>query len=70
MENFLEESPTDSYMIYDQFHWLSPNHFQEEVKGRDQALIRYTFHKVFHPECNLAVSTIEAYYRKVQSLFG
>lgn len=69
MENFLEKSPTDRYMIYDQFHWLRPDHFQEEVKGRDQALARYHFHKVFHPECVLALSTIESYNRIVHALF-
>lgn len=70
MENFLEQSPSDHYMIYDEFHWFTPNHFQEEVIGRDQALARYNFHKVFHPECVLALSTIEAYNRKVKALYN
>ncbi len=69
MENFLDMSPSDHYMIYDEFHWKTPTHFQEEVVGRDQALARYNFHKVFHPECVLALSTIEDYHRKIHALF-
>lgn len=54
-------SPSDTYVIYDQFHWNSKNHFSERVKGYSQALSRYRFHKVFHPECVLGLTTVEYY---------
>lgn len=61
-------SPTDNYVIYDQFHWRNKNHFVEKVKGWSQALSRYNFHKVFHPECVLGLVTLEYYNHLVEKL--
>lgn len=60
-------SPSDTYVIYDQFHINTPSHFHETVKGWESALARYQFHKVFHPECVLGLCTLEYYNHKMES---
>lgn len=61
-------SPSDTYMIYDQFHSKRKDHFKEKVRGWDSALSRYNFHKTFHPECCLGLCTIEYYNHLMESL--
>lgn len=54
-------SPSDTYVIYDQFHWVEKNHFEEKVKGWEAALSRYNFHKTFNPNCVMGLCTVEYY---------
>lgn len=54
-------SPTDTYVIYDQFHFGCPDHLEERVKGWDNALSRYCFTKTFNSNLSLGLSTAEYY---------
>lgn len=62
-------SPSDTYMIYDQFHLKRKDHFSEKVRGWDSALSRYNFHKTFHPECCLGLCTVE-YYDHLMNMYS
>lgn len=60
-------SPSDTYCIYDQFHFGAKNHFAAEVKGKEQAVSAYAFYKVFYPGYSLGLSTKEYYDHKINS---
>lgn len=60
-------SPSDTYMIYDQFHLKQKDHFHEKIHGWDSALSRYNFHKTFHPEMILGLCTVEYYNHIISS---
>lgn len=57
-------SPSDTYVIYDQFHLLDKNHLEKQVKGLKQAIEAYAFYKTFYPGYSLGLSTIEFYKHK------
>ncbi len=54
-------SPTDTYVIYDQFHWLRDDHLEVEVKGHDNALNRYLWLRQCYPNESLGLATAEYY---------
>lgn len=55
-------SPSDTYCIYDQFHFKTKNHLEVPVKGWEQAVATYAFYKASYPDYCLGLCTIE-YYR-------
>ena len=55
-------SPTDTYCIYDQFHFGNKDHVEVPVKGHDEAVKAYAFYKASYPTLSLGLCTIE-YYR-------
>lgn len=61
-------SPTNTYVIYDQFgDFFSKNHLEVPVRGRKQAVEQYRFYKEFSPNRIIGLSTIEFYNHKKQS---
>lgn len=59
--NYLPKSPSDTYVVYDQFHLLSPDHLEIPVKGRAAALDMYQFQKTANPDKSLGLCTVEKY---------
>jgi len=64
---FSPVSPTDTYMIYDQYHIGWKNHLHVPVKGKEAALERYNSYKVLYPGFSLGLCTIEYYNHLMQS---
>lgn len=61
-------SPSDTYVIYDQFHIGWPNHIEVTVKGWDEALKWYNFYKESCPKgSSLGLATIEYYKHLIKS---
>jgi hypothetical protein len=57
-----------TYVIYDQFHWLSPDHLEIPVKGWTAALEVYRMEKVCRTERDsLGLTTLENYKKLKQS---
>jgi hypothetical protein len=54
-------SPTDTYCIYDQFHFGNKDHLEVPVKGHQQAIDAYAFYKTSYPGYSLGLCTIEYY---------
>lgn len=54
-------SPTDTYVIYDQFHWLHDDHLSVSVKGHVNALIFYAWYKECYPTKSLGIASAEYY---------
>lgn len=54
-------SPSDTYCIYDQFHFGCKNHLEVPVKGHDEAVKTYAFYKATYPGQVLGLCTIEYY---------
>ena len=61
-------SPTDTYCIYDQFHFKTKGHLEVPVKGYQAAVEAYAFYKTFYPGQSLGLNTIEYYNHLKQSL--
>lgn len=62
-------SPSDTYVIYDQFHFYDADHLERPVKGRKFALETYKFLKQAYPDKILGLSTIEYYKNLKESIF-
>ena len=61
-------SPSDTYVIYDQYgDFFGKNHLEEPVKGWEQAVERYRFYKEFSPNRSIALCTREYYEHLIQS---
>lgn len=54
-------SPSDTYVIYDQFHFKLKDHLEVPVKGWDAAVEVYRFYKEFNPQGVIGLCTIEYY---------
>ena len=54
-------SPTDTYCIYDQFHFGNKDHLEVPVKGYQQALDAYAFYRASYPALTLGLCTVEYY---------
>lgn len=54
-------SPTDTYVIYDQFHWLRDNHLAVSMKGHANTLILYAWYKECFPTESIALASVEYY---------
>lgn len=61
----LPPSPSDTYVVYDQFHFGSTDHLEIPVKGRSCALDMYRFQCLANPDKTLALTTLENYKSKV-----
>ena len=61
-------SPTDTYVIYDQFgDFFDKNHLEVPVHGLEQAVEQYRFYKEFSPNRSIGLTTIELYNHKKES---
>ena len=61
-------SPSDTYVIYDQYHdFYGKDHLEVPVKGRQQAVEQYAFYKAMYHGYTLALSTIEYFNHLKQS---
>ena len=61
-------SPTDTYVIYDQFgDFFDKNHLEVPVRGWEQAVEQYRFYKEFSPNHSIGLTTIEFYNHKKES---
>lgn len=49
------------YVIYDQFHWLSPDHLERHAEGWENALKQYAFYKAAYSGESLGLVTKETY---------
>lgn len=49
------------YVVFDQFHWLDPDHLEYCFKGFDYALANYTFLKAAHQDKSLGFTSEENY---------
>lgn len=57
------------YVIYDQFHWLNPNHLVRVIDGAwNDALEQYRFYKAAFPKESLGLVTEEEFLRKKEAL--
>ena len=57
------------YVIYDQFHWLAPDHLVRVVEGTwNDALEQYRFYKAAFPTESLGLVTEEEFQRIKESL--
>lgn len=54
-------SPTNTYCVYDQYHFGNKEHLEVPVKGHDQAVATYAFYKAAYPTQSLGLCTIEYY---------
>ena len=54
-------SPSDTYCIYDQFHFGCKDHLEVPVKGHDEAVKAYAFYKASYPGMSIGLATIEYY---------
>ena len=54
-------SPSDTYIVYDQFHFGDADHLEVPVKGHDNAIATYCFYKTVYPTYSLGLCTIEYY---------
>ena len=62
IENLTDKEKRDrTYVVYDQFHWLDPNHIEYCFKGWDSALANYNFLKAAHTDKTLGLVTVEYY---------
>lgn len=61
-------SATTSYVIYDQFHWLTPDHLEVPASSWDDALAKYRFYKAAYPNESLGLCTLEEFQKKSGSI--
>lgn len=61
-------SPSDTYCIYDQYHFGSKEHLEVPVKGHDEAVKAYTFYKASYPKESLGLASME-YYRHLKNSY-
>lgn len=64
----MKKSQNKKYVIYDQFHWLNPDHLELTISGWDYALKVYAFEKEANPDKTLGLITEEEYKKIKQSL--
>lgn len=70
IDNLTNEEKKDlSYVVFDQFHWLDPNHIEYCFKGWDVALANYNFLKVAHQDKILGLVTLEYYEKFLRKKF-
>ena len=56
------------WVIYDQFHWLKPDHLERHVTGTwDEALEQYRFYRAAFPNESLGLTDIETFNKKKQN---
>lgn len=60
-------SPSNTYVIYDQFHFGNKDHLEIHVKRWEQAVDQYRFYKAFNPQTVLGLCTLEYYKHLIQS---
>ena len=58
------------YVVFDEFHWLSPDHIEYIYRGWEYALANYRFLKQSYPNECLGLTTREDYMRKVEAMYG
>ena len=56
------------YVIYDQFHWLDPNHLESPCANRKEAIERYKFLKDAFPGESLGMLTKRKFIELKKSL--
>ena len=56
-----------TYVIYDQFHWHTPDHIEVPVTDWETALEVYKFLKELHPGESLGLVTKEEFLKKKKS---
>ena len=56
------------YVIYDQFHWLDPNHLESPCANHKEALERYEFLKAAFPGESLGMTTKSKFMKLKESL--
>lgn len=56
------------YVVYDQFHWQTPDHVEYVFKGWDVALANYAFLKDAHPDKSLGLCTKEEFIKKLKTI--
>lgn len=61
-------SATTSYVIYDQYHWLTPDHLEVPASSWDEALSLYQFYKAAYPKESLGLCTLAEFQRKSGSI--
>lgn len=54
IKNNLPSSPSGTYVVYDQFHFGSPDHLAIPVKGQSEALDMYRFQSLANPDKSIA----------------
>ena len=59
----MEGKDTRRYVVYDQFHWLDPDHVEYVFKGKEYALNNYAFLKQAHPDKTLGLVSAEEFER-------
>ena len=64
----MKKSQNKKYVIYDQFHWLNPDHLELTISGWGYALKVYAFEKEANPDKTLGLTTEEEYKKIKQSL--
>lgn len=63
-------SPSNTYVIYDQFgDFFDNSHLEVSVKGWEQAVEQYRFYKEFSPGRSLGLTTIE-YYKQIKESYS
>lgn len=62
-------SPSDTYCIYDQFHFGCKDHLEVPVKGRDEAITTYAFYKASYPALSIGLAPIE-YYKHLKNTYN
>lgn len=61
-------SATTSYVIYDQFHWLTPDHLEVPASSWDEAMSLYRFYKAASPKESLGLCTLAEFLKKSASI--
>jgi hypothetical protein len=68
IKNNLPPSPSGTYVVYDQFHFGSPDHLAIPVKGQSEALDMYRFQSLANPDKSIGLTTAEKYKQYVATL--
>lgn len=68
IKNNLPPSPSGTYVVYDQFHFGSPDHLAIPVKGQSEALDMYRFQSLANPDKSIGLTTVERYKQYVATL--
>lgn len=60
----------EEYVVFDQYHWLFPDHLEYIYKGWEYALANYNFLKQSYPKESLGLITKEEYMKKIDAMYG
>ena len=60
----MEKKDRQRYVVYDQVHWLAPDHLEYVFAGWEYALKNYEFLKQAHPDKTLGLVIVEDYEKK------